>query len=118
MVKDKEQTTLIPDFLFSHLLVENPFKNPVEAGLVGEESVEFFEVAGIVAEGEPHAQVAVGAVFLVEVLDGAPTVAFAVKVGVVRKAILDGAPDYGLGVDVAVGLGDYQAVFATGTVAA
>ena len=118
MVKDKEQTTLIPYFLFSRLLVENSFKNPVEAGLVGEESVEFFEVAGIVAEGEPHAQVAVGAVFFVEMPDGALEVALSVEVGIMRETVLNCAADYGLGVDVAVGLGDYQAVFATGTVAA
>lgn len=65
---------------------------------------EVVKAALVGAAGNPEFEIALGAVFLMEVVQGALDVLFGGKGGVVGESVLDGAAEDCFGLDVAVGL--------------
>ena len=95
-------------------LIQDALEDGSHEGGVGDEVAQLCQLAGIVRALYPEAYVAVGAVFLVHVLHESLPLALGIELGLVGKAILYGAADDGIGVDVAVGLGHYLAIDAAG----
>lgn len=82
--------------------------------MVGQKGVELSEIRGVVAPWDPDFEVAVRAVFFVEVIDGALIMSGFVEMGIIGQTILDSPADYRFGFDETVGLGYYKAIFIAG----
>ena len=84
--------------------------------MVGQKGVELSEIRGVVAPWNPDFEVAVRAVFFVEVIDGALIMSGFVELGIIGQTILDGPADYRFGFDETVGLGYNKTIFIAGLV--
>ena len=83
---------------------------------LGNEVAQVVESLGIGGVGNPQAYVAIFRILVLHVFHEAFPVAFMVELRVVGQAVLDGATDDGVGLNVAVGLSNDLAVDATGSV--
>ena len=92
------------------LLREDRVEQAAQPFLVADQRTQLFQFARIARFGNPEPDIPSLGVFVFEVFDAAPEVRFAVRGRAVGQAVLDGAPQNGLGVDAAVGLGDDPAV--------
>lgn len=87
-------------------LIENSIENLIEPRLVRQQDMKLFQVLRVVAPGYPDFQISFWPVLFMEVLDCPLIMSGSVELRIIRQSISDGAPDYRLRFDEAVGFGN------------